>query len=322
MLQAVLGVDAAEIARVFLVPPATMAQRLVRVKRKIKAARIPFVLPEAEDLAPRLSAVLDAVYAAFAIDWQVGAGDLGHEAHFLATLLCDLSPDNAEALGLAALIGFVEARRNAGLVNGAYVPLPDQDTALWNRDLIDRAAHLLTRASAIGDIGRFQIEAAIQSVHAERHLTGETNWRALSQLYTGLLALHPTIGAAVSRAAAVAEDLGPLEGLRLLDAVAPEAIDRFQPYWATRAHLLGQLNRPQEAAAAYDRAITLSTFAPATNLVGDATPRARSETCLTPAFPAAPNIPMSSRNLYPASLGTPMARRNHLIPEVISRIGA
>ncbi|MEJ6392740.1 DUF6596 domain-containing protein [Gymnodinialimonas sp. 2305UL16-5] len=263
MLQSVLGADAVQIARVFLVPHAAMAQRLVRVKRKIKAARIPFVLPDEVDLSPRLDAVLQAIYAAFAIDWQDGAGDLSHEAHFLANLLADQMPDSAEAQGLAALIGFVEARRAAGVQDGIYVPLQDQNTDLWNHPLIDRAAHRLTRASALGKIGRFQLEAAIQSVHAQRHLTGETNWRALSQLYTGLLHLHPSIGAAVGRAAATAQDVGAIEGLRLLDLIDPADAKDFQPYWATRAHLLVDTS-PQQAAEAYSRAIDLSTFEPAT----------------------------------------------------------
>ncbi|MEX3017856.1 RNA polymerase sigma factor [Gymnodinialimonas hymeniacidonis] len=263
MLQTVLGVQAADIARIFHLPPATMAQRLVRVKRKIKDTRIPFTLPDDVDLPDRIGALLDAVYAAFAVDWQEGAGDLSHEAHFLATTLADLLPDNAEALGLAALITFVEARRDASPVDGVYVPLPDQDIGLWNTDLIDHAALLLTRASALQAPGRLQLEAAIQAVHAERHVTGVTNWRALSQLYAGLMQITPSLGAAVGRAVAVGEDAGALEGLRLLDLIDADAAEAFQPYWATRAHLLAA-SAPQEAAEAYSRAIELSTYAPAT----------------------------------------------------------
>lgn len=264
MLQVVLGAQAADIARVFVVPPATMAQRLVRVKRKIKAARIPFVLPDEADLAPRLSAVLEAVYAAYAIDWQQGAGDLSHEAHFLASTLADLMPQTAEALGLAALIAFFEARRDAGVVDGVYVPLPEQDTELWNRDLLRRATVFLDRAAELGQLGRFQLEAAIQAVHTRRDVSGQTDWRALSQLYTGLLHVHPTLGAAVGRAAAVGEDAGPAQGLQLLDQLDAGSVESFQPYWATRAHLLTVAERLQDADAAYERAIELSTFGPAT----------------------------------------------------------
>lgn len=263
MLQTVLGVQAADIARVYLLPGATMAQRLVRVKRKIRDARIPFVLPDDVDLPPRVEAVLQAVYAAYAVDWQEGAGDLSHEAHFLATTLADLMPESAEALGLAALITFVEARRSAALQNGLYVPLPEQDPELWNTDLIDRAAHFLTRASALGQIGRFQLEAAIQSVHAERHVTNTINWRAISQLYAGLMQLFPSLGAAVGRAMAVGEDAGAREGLRLLDQIDPVAVEDFQPYWAARAHLLARTD-PTAAEHAYSRAIALSTYPPAT----------------------------------------------------------
>ncbi|MEJ6390402.1 RNA polymerase sigma factor [Gymnodinialimonas ulvae] len=262
ILQTVLGVEASDIARVFNTPRAAMAQRLVRVKRKIRDTRIPFALPEQADLSTRLEALLDAVYAAYAVDWQDGPGDLSHEAHFLATTLANLMPDSAEAFGLAALITFIEARRPASVQDGHYVPLPKQDTALWNKDLIDRAAYFLTRASALGQIGRFQLEAAIQAVHAERHVTKVTNWRAISQLYAGLMQIAPSLGAAVGRAMAVGQDAGPAEGLKLLDLIDPAAAEAFQPYWATRAHLLAEAD-PMEAARAYTRAIELSPSAAA-----------------------------------------------------------
>lgn len=262
MLQTVLGLEAEEIARAFLLSPSAMAQRLVRAKRKIKSAGIPFVVPDASTYTARMSAVLEAVYGTYAVDWLQGAGDLSHEAFFLSTILADLAPENAEALGLTALIGFIEARRDARVRNGVLVPVPEQDTSLWDEDLIERSAGLLERAAALGQMGRFQLEAAIQSVHAARMVKGSTDWRALSQLYAGLVKLHPTIGAAVSRAATVAEDAGPMEGLRLLNQIEYADLDTYQPAHAVRAHCLAELGQWAEASDAYGKAISLCTDLP------------------------------------------------------------
>lgn len=262
MLQTVLGLEAEVIARAFLVSPSAMAQRLVRAKKKIKAAGIPFALPDACDFAERMEAVLEAVYGAYAVDWLDGSGDLSHEAFFLSSILSDLAPKNAEALGLAALVGFIEVRRDARTWDGVLVPVPEQDTTLWDDGMIERSVGLLKRASALGEIGRFQLEAAIQSVHAARAVTGRTDWRALSQLYAGLVKLHPTIGAAVSRAAVVAEDVGPAEGLRLLDRIAAADLASYQPAYAVRAHCLEQLGALGAAAEAYDKANSLCTDPP------------------------------------------------------------
>ncbi|MCV3273840.1 RNA polymerase sigma factor [Roseobacter sinensis] len=262
MLQTVLGLEAQQIARAFLTSPAAMAQRLVRAKRKIKVAGIPFVLPEAEHFPARMGAVLEAIYGAYAADWMEGVGDLSYEAIFLSTVLADLAPDDAEALGLNALLGFIEARRAARLADGVLVPVPDQDTALWDQRLIDHSARLLRRAARHGTMGRFQLEAAIQSVHAARSVTGQTDWRALSQLYAGLMKTAPTIGAAVSRAAVVAEDAGPAAGLALLDQIAFDGFSRYQPAHAVRAQCLARLGRSAEAAQAYAKAIALCTDAP------------------------------------------------------------
>ncbi|MEM9853040.1 MAG: DUF6596 domain-containing protein [Pseudomonadota bacterium] len=262
MLQTVLGLEADEIARAFLASPAAMAQRLVRAKRKIKAAGIPFNIPDASEYPDRMGSVLEAVYGAFAVDWLEGAGNLSHEAYFLATILAGLAPDDGEALGLAALIGFVEARRDARLKDGVLVPVPEQDTALWDQTLIDRSASLLSKAARLGGIGRFQLEAAIQAVHATRAVTGKTDWRALSKLYAGLLGKFPTIGAAVSRAAAVAEDAGPREALKLLARIDFPGLDLYQPAHAVRAHCLTHLGQNADAALAYSKAITLAKDAP------------------------------------------------------------
>ena len=262
MLQTVLGLEAEQIANAFLINPTTMAQRLVRAKKKIKSAGIPFVVPEPEDYPERMGAVLEAVYGAYAVDWMEGDGDLSHEAFFLSNILAELDPENPEALGLTALIGFIEARRDARVQNGVLVPVPEQDVELWGTPLIDRSAGLLTQAALKGRTGRFQLEAAIQAVHAARSVTGKTDWRALSQLYHGLMQAYPSIGGAVSRAAVVAEDAGPAEGLRMLDVIHYDELHQYQPFHAVRAHCLSELGRDAEAAEAYNAALTLCTDVP------------------------------------------------------------
>ncbi|MDX8346912.1 DUF6596 domain-containing protein [Cognatiyoonia sp. IB215446] len=269
MLQTVLGLEAKQIAKAFLTKPATMAQRLVRAKKKIKSAGIPFVVPEPDAFPKRMEAVLEAVYGAYAVDWLEGDGDLSHEAFFLSTILAELAPENPEALGLTALVGLIEARRDARVKDGVLVPVPEQDTDLWDAKLIDHSVSLLTQASlkrVQADIpGRFQLEAAIQSVHAARSVTGKTDWRALSQLYHGLMNAYPSIGGAISRAAVVAEDAGPAEGLKMLDLITYDGLDTYQPYHAVRAHCLAGLTRFAEAAEAYARAVDLCADQPSKN---------------------------------------------------------
>lgn len=262
MLQTVLGLEAEAISMAFLVSPTAMAQRLVRAKKKIKAAGIPFAVPDAQDYGERMGFVLEAVYGAYAVDWLEGSGDLSHEAFFLAETLCELAPNNPEAMGLAALIGFIEARRDARVEGGILVPVPEQNTELWDAGLTNRAAGFLRKASALGKPGRFQLEAAIQSVHAARSITGRTDWRALSKLYAGLMARFPSIGAAVGRAAVVVEDAGPEDGLALLDKIDLPDLERYQPYHAVRAHCLSALGRGGDALDAYDKAVALATNLP------------------------------------------------------------
>ncbi len=260
MLQTVLGFEAADIGRSFLVSPSAIAQRLVRAKRKIRDAQIPFQIPDRTDMPARLTAVLEAVYGAYALDWMndPDARDMTGEALYLAELMADLMPDEPEALGLAALIGFIHARRAARRVDGVFVPLDAQETALWDHDLTARARQRLDRAATSRSLGRFQLEAAIQSVHARRATTGRTDWPAILHLAEGLCRLWPTIGAATSRAAAIGEAIGPEAGLAALDRIDPTARGAFQPYEATRAHLLARAGRHDAAADAYDRAISLT----------------------------------------------------------------
>jgi RNA polymerase sigma-70 factor (ECF subfamily) len=265
MLQTVLGLDAARIASAFIVAPATMSQRLVRAKAKIRDAGVRFEIPEPEELPARLEAVTDAIYAAYGSGWEDVAGadprrkGLAEEAMWLGRLLTQLLPDEPEACGLLALMLYCEARRATRRdADGRYVPLSRQNAARWSEPMIEEAEQILEAASRAGRPGRFQLEAAIQSVHARRAVTGQTEWDAIVLLYEGLLRLAPTIGARVGHAAALAEMNSAKAGLAALDSIPTDAVQSYQPYWALRAHLLKRLGQKGEANQAYLRAIGLS----------------------------------------------------------------
>ena len=207
------------------------------------------------------------MYGAFAIDWQGIAGmtereSLTSEAIYLARTLAELMPDEPEVLGLSALIDLSAARAPARIsADGVLIPVGEQDVSLWDSSLIDEGEALLARAHALGQPGRFQFEAAAQSVHCHRRSSGSTDWRALEAIYRALVAQQPTIGAIVSLAIVIGEVHSPEEGLRYLDDFTAQT-ERFQPAWAARAHLLAGAGKHEDALAAYDRAIALTVDAP------------------------------------------------------------
>ncbi len=265
ILQVVLGFDAATIASAFLLSPASMSQRLVRAKNKIREARIPFRIPDRAELRDRLDTVLDAIYAAFSEGWIDPAGtdiarrDLADEAIFLGRLVAELLPVEPEALGLLALMLHAEARRRARRdAHGDYVPLADQDPALWNSQMIDEAEAFLLRANDLGSIGRYQLEGALQSAHVYRRRTGHANWASVVQLYDALLALSGSPVVAINRALAIAETHGPVAALHAMEAIAGDPrLTEYQPYWAARAELLAKTGAHAEARHAYEIAIGL-----------------------------------------------------------------
>lgn len=265
MLQTVLGMDAARIASAFLSSPAAMAQRLVRAKNKIRAAAIPFVVPGRHEWDERVSFVLDAVYAAYTTGWESlneeGATHqaLAVEAVTLGRILTRLVPDEPEAHGLLALMLHCDARRPARFApDGEFVPLVEQNPFLWNAALIAEAEGCLRQAAASRRMGRYQLEAAIQSIHASRLVSGRIDWAEILLLYEGLVRVAPGIGSLTGRAVALAEAGSPKEGLEALDQMPSDRVIDYQPYWAARGHLLRLLQRNDEACGAFFRAASLT----------------------------------------------------------------
>jgi len=295
MLQVVLGLEATQIASAFLVSPAAMAQRLVRAKAKIREAGIPFRIPEPEELRDRLESVLDSIYAGFAEGWADATGtdparrELAGEAIFLGRLLTQLLPDEPEAWGLLALMLYAEARRPARrTAGGEFVPLRSQDKTLWDWAMIEEAEAALDSASRPSNhssnhytshstnqsanralsraksramrIGRYQLEAAIQSAHVEGARTGSVSWAAVVTLYDALAQLTSSPVAFINRALAVAELEGPQAGLAALEtAGVDQRVESYQPYWAARANLLGRTGSTDAARHAYQIAIGLES---------------------------------------------------------------
>lgn len=265
MLQTVLGLDAARIGRAFLVEPATMGQRLVRAKTKIRDAALRFEAPDPAQMPERLADVLDAIYAAYGTGWDATPGaaepmqSLSEEAIYLGRLAVALAPEEPEAKGLLALMLHCEARRAARRDDdGRYVPLDRQDARRWSRHMIVEAESLLTLASRARRFGRYQCEAAIQSVHVMRPITGATNYPVLRTLHDLLAAHSPSLGVLVARAVVILGCGDAEAAMRALDDMPLARVARYQPYWAARTRILQALGRQEEADAARVAAVGLT----------------------------------------------------------------
>lgn len=258
------GLSTVEIARAFLLPEATLAQRLVRAKRKIQEARIPYEVPASDRLHERLEAVQAVVYLIFNEGYAASTGvrlvreDLCAEAIRLGRLLCELLPYDAENLGLLSLMLLQHSRRRARVVDGALVTLEEQDRSLWDRAAISEGLRLLERALAIRQPGPYQLQAAIAALHAQAPASKDTDWLQIAKLYETLLNWNASPVIALNHAAAVAMSAGPEEGLNRIAALAAP-LDDYYLFHAARADLLRRLDRRQEAIEAYRRALALTT---------------------------------------------------------------
>ncbi len=265
-LRLVGGLETPEIACAFVVPEATMAQRLVRAKRKLRVNHAPYRIPRPAELPDRLTSVLATIYLIFTEGHSASSGDeltradLTGEALRLGFALAELMPDEPEVAGLVALMVFTQSRAAARCrADGSMVRLSEQDRTLWDRDLIDQGVTLLNRFDGHPRPGLYRIQAMIGAIHAEASSADRTDWPRIVACYDLLVMIHPTAVVALNRAVAIAQAFGAQAGVDALDAIDAKALDAFQPYHATRADLLIQVGRKHDALAAYDRAIALST---------------------------------------------------------------
>jgi RNA polymerase sigma-70 factor (ECF subfamily) len=259
------GLDTPEIARAFLVPEATLAQRIVRAKRKLRDNHAAYRVPRGAELPGRLRALLATVYLIYTEGHTATTGDdlnrreLSREAIRLGRVVAELMPDEPEAAGLLALMLLTEARQPARTAaDGSMIRLADQDRTEWNRELIAEGHDLVRACLRRGQPGPYQIQAAIAAVHADAATADATDWSQIVTLYDQLYALRPNAVVALNRAIAIAELQSPAHGLAALDAFDTTALEHYQPFHAARADLLARAGHPDAARDAYDRAIDLT----------------------------------------------------------------
>jgi len=259
------GLSTAEIAKAFLLPEPTLAQRLVRAKRKIQEARIPYEVPPPQRLAERLTSVQAVVYLIFNEGYSAATGDqlvrrdLCLEAIRLGRVLCELLPQEPENIGLLALMLLHDSRRDARVSNGQLVTLEEQDRSLWDRVEISEGLTLIERALRLRPAGPYQLQAAIAALHAQAKTARDTDWPQIAALYEKLLEFNSSAVIALNRAVAIAMSVGLAEGLQAIDALGPSGeLEKYYLFHAARADVLFRMSRLEEAAAAYRNALALA----------------------------------------------------------------